>query len=48
MPYAVMSGSKVIGTTKKKSKKNIDSILAKEYRRKNPVRISHLRKVRKK
>jgi hypothetical protein len=39
MPYAVLSGSKTIGVVKRKSKKKVDSILAKEYRRKNRVSV---------
>ena len=39
MPFVVKAGAKSIGVVKRKSKKSINKILAKEFKRKNKVSV---------
>lgn len=46
MPYAVQSGSKIVGVSK--TKKGVNKVLAKQYRKENKVSVLKVKGVRKK
>lgn len=42
MPFAVQTGSKILGTSKRKKGKTINKILADAYKKEHNVRISKI------
>lgn len=46
MPFVVKAGAKSIGVVKRKSKKSVNKVLAKEFRKNNKVSILKIAKKR--